>query len=59
MSDVFIIATVAPLLRTITSTPIPAKVMSARADATATAAAGVTGATNGDDIVLYDINMKI
>ena len=44
MSDVFLIATVAP------TTPVPAKVTTAPVDATA--AADVTAATNGDDIAL-------
>ena len=56
MSDVFLIATVAP---TTTTTPFPAMATTAPADDTATAAAHVTAATNGDDIALYDINMKI
>ena len=49
MSDVFLIATVAP---TTTSTSVPAKVTTALADATAIAAANGTAATNGDDIAL-------
>ena len=49
MSDVFLIATVAPIT---TFTPVPAKVTTAPADATAAAAADVTAATSGDDIAL-------
>ena len=49
MSDVFLIATVAP---TTTSTLAPAKVTNAPAYATVTAAADATAATNGDDIAL-------
>ena len=49
MSDVFLIATVAP---TTTSTHDPAKVTTAPANATAMAAADVKPATNGDDIAL-------
>ena len=49
MSDVFPIATVAP---TTTFTPVPAKITTVPADATATAAADVMAATNGDDIAL-------